>query len=227
MVRGVISDVDGTLVDSNDAHASAWEEAFREFGLSIPWEEIRSQVGRGSDQLLPEFLSPEQLSSIGTQIDKRKKEVFRKEYFDQIKPFPGVLPLFEKLYRDKKTIVLATSGSANETQHYIRLLGIERFVRDIVTGDDVARTKPHPDLFHIALDRFGWDPVEAVVLGDTPYDIEAAQKVDLATIALLTGGFSEEALTAAGAAEIYRSLQTLLENYDVSYLGRNHSFNVK
>lgn len=226
MIRGVISDVDGTLVDSNDAHASAWQEAFREFGISVRWEEIRSKIGKGGDQLLPDFLTPEQLSSIGTQIDKRKSEIFRKKYLDQIRPLPGVAPLFERLYREKKTIVLVTSGGASETQHYIRLLGIEKYVRDIVTGDDVARTKPYPDLFHLTLDRFGWDPSEAVVLGDTPYDAEAAGKLGLGTIALLTGGFSEAALKAAGAKEIYRDLPSLLENHAASVLSRNHPSNV-
>lgn len=219
MVKGVISDVDGTLVDSNDAHASAWQEAFREYGINVAWEEIRCEIGKGADQLIPRFLSPEQISELGIQIHKRKKEIFKNRYFDQIKPLPGVIPLFERLHREKKTIVLVTSSGAGEAQHYVRLLGIERWVREIITGEDVARTKPHPDLFHVALDRLRWKPSEAVALGDTPYDVLAAGKIGLPTIAVLTGGFSEKSLREAGAAEIYPDLPSLLENYESSLLG--------
>ncbi len=211
MIKGVISDIDGTLVDSNDAHASAWQEAFREFGINLKWEEIRCEIGKGADQLLPRFLTPEQISQLGTQIQKRKKEIFRNQYLDQIRPLPGVIPLFERLHQDKKTIVLATSSGKSEAQHYVRLLGIDRWVRDIITGEDVARSKPHPDLFHLALDRFQWKSSDAVVLGDTPYDVSAANILGLPTIAVLTGGFSEESLRKAGAAEIYPDLPALLK----------------
>lgn len=213
MVKGLISDIDGTLVDSNDAHAHSWQEAFREFGINIQWEEIRREIGKGADQLLPRFLTPEQLSEIGTRIHKRKKEIFKNKYLDQIRPLPGVTPLFERLHQDKKTIVLVTSSGMSEAQHYTRLLGIERWVRDIITGEDVARSKPHPDLFHLTLDRFHWKPSDAVVLGDSPYDAMAANKIGLPTIAVLTGGFSEKSLRDAGAVEIYADLPDLLEHY--------------
>jgi len=219
MVKGVISDVDGTLVDSNDAHASAWQEAFQEFGIRVAWEEIRCEIGKGVDQLLPRFLTPEQISELGTKIHKRKKEIFKNRYFDQIRPFPGVTLFFERLHQDKKTIVLVTSSGAGEAQHYVRLLGIERWVREIITGDDVARTKPHPDLFHVALDRLRWKSSDAVALGDTPYDVLAAGKIGISTIAVLTGGFSEGSLREAGAAEIYPDLPALLKNYESSLLG--------
>lgn len=219
MVKGVISDVDGTLVDSNDAHANAWQEAFQEFGIRVKWEEIRCEIGQGADQLLPHFLAPEQISELGTKVHKRKKEIFKNEYFDRIQPFPSVTPLFERLHQDKKTIALVTSSGVGEAQHYVRLLGIERWVREIITGEDVARTKPYPDLFHIALDRLQWKSSEAVALGDTPYDALAAGKIGLPTIAVLTGGFSEESLRKAGAAEIYPDLPALLKNYEFSLLG--------
>lgn len=219
MVKGVIADIDGTLVDSNDAHASAWQEAFQEFGIQMKWEEIRGEIGKGADQLLPRFLTPEQISGLGIQIHKRKKEIFKNRYFDQIRPLPGVIPLFERLHQDKKAIVLATSGGRSEVQHDFRLLGIDRWVRDVVSGDDVARSKPYPDLFHLALDRFRWKPSDAVVLGDTPYDVAAAKEIGLPTIAVLTGGFSEETLRKAGADEIYPDLSVLLKNYESSILG--------
>jgi HAD superfamily hydrolase (TIGR01509 family) len=219
MVQGIISDVDGTLVDSNDHHADAWLEAFREFGIDPAREAIREQIGKGSDQLIPCFLSPEQIFSIGDQLDRRKGEIFKSKYLKKVKALPGVPPLFERLHHDKKGVVLATSGGAEETEYYIGLLGIERWIKGVVASDDVARSKPYPDLFHMVLDRFHWKSDEAVILGDTPYDAIAGAKIGLATIAVLTGGFTERSLRGAGAIEIYPDLPALLHAYHASCLG--------
>lgn len=219
MIKGVISDVDGTLVDSNDYHADAWLEAFREFGIDPPRREIREQIGKGGDQLIPCFLSPEQISSFGTKVDQRKGEIFQNKYLKKVRAFPGVRPLFEQLDRDKKSVVLATSGGSDETQYYVALLGIEPSIKGIVSSDDVARSKPYPDLFHAALDRFHWKAGEAVILGDTPYDVTAGSKIGLATIGVLTGGFTERSLRKAGAIETYPDLPALLRGYHASCLG--------
>ena len=219
MIKGVICDVDGTIVDSNDQHATAWQEAFREFGIILPWDKIRAQIGKGPDQLIPEFLTPEQISRFGDQVEKKKDRIYKKKYLDQVKGLPGVYPFFKKLHEEKKTIVLATSGGANEIRYYTRLLGVEKWVRDIVSADDVARSKPYPDIFHIVLDRFQLKPSEAIVIGDTPYDVFAAKKLGLAALALLTGGFSDQSLREAGASEVYKDLSELLERYGDSRLG--------
>ena len=219
-IKAIISDVDGTLVDSNDCHADAWLEAFREFGVAPPRQAIRKQIGKGSDQLIPCFLSPEQISSFGAKVDQRKGEIFKNHYLKKVRAFPGVRPLFERLVRDGKSVALATSGGADEMRYYLSLLGIERLIEGIVSSDDVARSKPYPDLFHVALDRFHWKADEAVILGDAPYDVMAGAKIGLATIAVLTGGFTERSLREAGAIEIYPDLPALLRAYHASRLGR-------
>lgn len=218
-MKGVISDVDGTLVDSNDYHVDAWLEAFREFGINPPRQAIREQIGKGGDQLIPCFLSPEQISSFGDRLDRRKGEIFKTKYLEKVKAFPGVTALFERLDRDRKSIILATSGGAEETRYYIGLIGIERWVKGVISSDDVARSKPYPDLFHMALDRFRWKAEEAVILGDTPYDAAAGAKIGLATIAVLTGGFTEPSLREAGAIEVYSDLPALIRSYHASRLG--------
>lgn len=218
MIKGVISDVDGTLVDSNDYHAAAWQEAFRESGVETSQEAVREQIGKGGDQLIPCFLTPEQISSFGNKVDRRKNEIFKGKYLDRVKGLPGVQSFLERLYRDKKKAVLATSGGKEEMEHYTRLLGIEKWIAGMVSSEDVARSKPYPDLFHAALDRSGWKPEEAAVLGDTPYDAEAGSRAGLKTIAVLTGGFPERSLRNAGAVEVYTDLPSLLKNYQTSCL---------
>lgn len=225
-IKGVIFDVDGTLVDSNDHHANAWQEALHHFGVDPPWQAIRDQIGKGGDQLIPCFLSPEQISQFGDKVDRKKSQIFKQKYFDKVKGLPGVQPLFERLHREKKLTVLATSGAADEMSHYVDLLGIKQWIGGMVSADDVARSKPYPDLFHFALDRFQWRPEEAVILGDTPYDVIAGKKIGLGTIAVLTGGFAEQSLREAGAIGVYRDLPALLQAYEDSYLGRqSHHFN--
>lgn len=218
MSKGILCDVDGTLVDSNDYHAYAWQEAFREAGFPLRWEELRNQIGKGGDQLIPYFLTPEQISALGEKIEKRKDQIYKKKYIDQVKGLPGVHPFFERLHSDRKKAVLATSGGTWEIQHYLRILGIEKWIRDIISSDDVARSKPYPDLFHLALDRFHWNPSDAVILADTPYDVLAGNKLGLQTIAVLTGGFTEKVLKEAGASEIYKDLPDLLKRYESSRL---------
>ena len=222
MVKGILSDVDGTLVDSNDYHADAWQDAFHDFGVDLSWQAIRRQIGKGGDQLIPSFLSPEQISSFGEKIEQKKDRIFKQNYLGKVRGFSGVQPLFERLRQDKKNIVLATSGGTEEIEYYTGLLGIGKWIEGWVTSDDVARSKPHPDLFHIALDRFQLKTDEVVVLGDSPYDVVAGKKIGLTALAVLTGGFTKELLQEAGAAEIYKDLPALLEGYDHSCLGLNH-----
>jgi HAD superfamily hydrolase (TIGR01549 family) len=220
-VKAILCDVDGTLVDSNGYHVEAWQEAFRDFGVNPSQQAVREQIGKGADQLIPCFLSPEQISSFGEKIEKKKDQLFKQKYLGKVKGFPGVQPLFQRLFQDEKRVILATSGGAEEIDYYIRLLGIGSWVGGIVTSDDVARSKPYPDIFHIALDRFQLKENEAVILGDTPYDVMAGKKIGLQTIAVLTGGFNESSLREAGAVEIYKDLPALLLAYQNSYSGIN------
>jgi HAD superfamily hydrolase (TIGR01549 family) len=214
VIKAAIFDLDGTLVDSNDLHVQAWQETFRHFGKEIPLERLREQIGKGGDQYLPEFLTEAELREIGKQVEEFRGKIFKNRYLPLVRPFPRVRELFERLRSDGKKIALASSGKADEVDHYQKLLGIEDLVDCQTTADDVVHSKPKPDVFIAVLRLLGHlAPDQAVAIGDTPYDIEAAKKIDLATIALLSGGFPEEHLRDAGAVAIFRDSADLLDHY--------------
>ena len=214
MIRAAIFDLDGTLVDSNELHVQAWQETFRHFGKEIPIERLREQIGKGGDQYLPVFLTGAEMREIGKQVEEFRGKIFKKKYLPLVRPFPRVRELFERVRGDGKKIALASSGKADEVEHYQKLLGIEGMVDGQTTADDVVHSKPMADVFVAALRQLGHLlPDEAVAIGDTPYDIEAAKKIDLATIALLSGGFPEEDLRDAGAIAIFRDPADLVDHY--------------
>ncbi|HMG05802.1 MAG TPA: HAD family phosphatase [Chthoniobacterales bacterium] len=214
MIAAAIFDLDGTLVDSNDLHVEAWQETFRHFGKEIPLERLREQVGKGGDQYLPVFLSEEEMRKIGKEVDEFRGRIFKKKYLSRVRPFPRVRELFERVHGDGKKIALASSGKADEVEHYRRLAGVDGLVDCQTTADDVAHSKPKADVFIASLRLLGHLlPDQAVAIGDTPYDVAAAKKIDLPTIALLCGGFPEDELRDAGAAAIFRDPADLLERY--------------
>lgn len=213
MIRGVIFDLDGTLVDSNDLHVLAWQETFRHFGKEIPLERLREQIGKGGDQYLPVFLSEQEMREFGDDADKYRGEVFKKKYLREVKPFPKVHELFERLRADGKKIALASSGKEDEVRRYEKLLGIAGMVDCMTTSDQVAHSKPKADVFIAALNMLALPPDEAVAIGDTPYDIAAAKKIELGVVGVLCGGFPEQTLREAGAVAIFRDPAELLERY--------------
>ena len=214
MIKAAIFDLDGTLVDSNELHVQAWQETFQHFGKKIPVERLREQVGKGGDQYLPVFLSEREMRDIGKEVDEFRGKLFKKKYLSQVRPFQGVRDLIERVRSEGKKIALASSGKADEVDHYQKLLGIEALVDCQTTADDVAHSKPKADVFIAALRLLGHlTPEQAVAIGDTPYDIEAAKKIELGTIALLCGGFPENELRDAGAVAIFRDPVDLLAHY--------------
>jgi HAD superfamily hydrolase (TIGR01549 family) len=214
MISAAIFDLDGTLVDSNDLHVQAWQETFRHFGKEIPVTKLREQIGKGSDQYLPVFLSEREMREIGKQMDEFRGTIFKKKYLHRVRPFPCVRELIERVRSDGKKIALASSGKADEVEYYQKLMGIEGFVDGATTSDDVPHSKPKADVFIATLRLLGHLPPErAIAIGDTPYDIEAAKKISLATIALLCGGFAEGDLRDAGACAIFRDPADLLARY--------------
>ena len=216
MIGAVIFDVDGTLVDSVDQHAHAWQDAFIEYGHDIAFDKIRIQIGKGGDQLLPVFLDQADNDQIGPRIEARRGEILRERYLDSIGGFPMVRQLLERLIRDGVPIALASSAKGHELQHYKRIAGIEDIATVETSSDDAERSKPHPDIFHAAIDRLGIPPDRIIVVGDTAYDAEAATKAGLRTIGLRCGGFPEQGLRDAGCVAIYDSPADLLANYDTS-----------
>jgi HAD superfamily hydrolase (TIGR01549 family) len=219
MIRAVIFDIDGTLVDSVDLHAAAWQEAFEKFGKKVSLEDVRRQIGKGGDQLMPVFLSDEELARFGEELDQYRGELFKAKYLPAVKGFPRVRELFQRIRQAGKCIALASSAKADELAAYKRIAGIEDLVEAQTSADDADRSKPHPDIFEAALAEAGnISPDEALVIGDTPYDAWAARKAQLRTVGLLCGGWSEKELREAGCLAIYRDASDLLARYDESPL---------
>ena len=218
-MRAAIFDLDGTLVDTNEFHVLTWQEVFRHFGKEIPLERLREQIGKGGDQYLPVFLNELELQKFGKEADKMHGEIFTKKYLPQVRPFPKVRELFERVRSDGKKIALASSGKDVEVHYYEKLLGVQDLVDVITTSDRVAHSKPSADVFLAALNMLSLSSNEAVAIGDTPYDVEAAKKIELPVIGVLCGGFPEDLLRGEGAVAIYRDPADLLEHYNQSPLG--------
>jgi HAD superfamily hydrolase (TIGR01549 family) len=220
MVQAVIFDVDGTIVDSVDLHAQAWKVAFEKFGKTIPFQEIRRQIGKGADQLLPVFFSKQELIRFGEELDDYRSDIFKREYLPRVQAFPKVRELFQRIKEDGKKIVLASSAKADELEAYKKIARIDDLVESETSSDDADKSKPYPDIFQAALARLnGIAPENAIVIGDTPYDAEAALKANLETIGLLCGGWTQEELLSAGCLAIYRDAEDLLLHYDTHGLG--------
>jgi HAD superfamily hydrolase (TIGR01509 family) len=216
-VRNVIFDVDGTLVDSVDEHAEAWRRAFLEFGRDVPFAHVRSQIGKGADQLLPVFFTEEELEKFGEELNAYRSELFGREFLPKLRPFPQVRELLRRLRRDGLKVALATSSRGDELRHYMKLCGVEEETDATTNKDEVKHTKPQPDVFAVALEKLGRpEPGETVVVGDTPYDVLAANKLGLPTICVLCGGFPAEDLRTAGCRALYRGPADLLAHYESS-----------
>jgi HAD superfamily hydrolase (TIGR01509 family) len=213
--KAVIFDVDGTLVDSNDLHIEAWREAFAHYGIGLTYDEVHAQIGKGGDQLIPAFLSKEQVEKFGAELERLRVEIFARDYLPQARPFPRVRELFERLREDGVQIALATSSKEVELETHLKNLAVEDLVEYATSADDAERSKPEPDIFQAALARLeDVRTEEALVIGDTPYDAIAAAKAGMRTIAVLTGGFTEETLRDAGAIAVFLDVADLVERYD-------------
>ena len=214
--HALIFDIDGTLVDSNELHVDAWNRAFRHFGKEFPREALRAQIGKGSDQYLPEFLTPEEIKRFGKELDQCRSQLFRKEYLPRVRRFPNVRELFQRVRDDDKRIVIASSGKEEDTKYYIEdLLKIDDLIEGYTCADGADRSKPAPDIFTAALDKLGeMSPSDAITVGDTRFDIEAAARTGMATIGLLCGGTAESVLRDTGAIAIYRDPADMLASYD-------------
>ena len=218
MIKGIIFDVDGTLVDSVDLHAEAWQRVLARWGHDIPLATVRSQIGKGGDQLLPVFLSRAEIKRDGEAIEAERGALFKSDYLDRVRPFPQVAALFRHVLGRGQRIALGTSGKPEELEHHKTLLGIDKLAIEQTTAEDAARSKPHPDIFEAALDRLQLPADQVIAVGDTPYDVIAAKRAGLRCIGLLCGGFPIEDLTQAGSVALFKDPADLLDRFAASPL---------
>lgn len=219
MIRAVIFDVDGTLVDTNDLHAASWADAFRHFGHDVSQERIRHEIGKGGDTLMPALLPRDLVERQGKDIEAFRKDLFMREYLPRARAFPEVPALFRRIRAAGKRIVLASSSSAEEVARYKEIAGIADLIDGATTKDDAEHSKPYPDIFRAALGRIAPIPAEdAIVVGDTPYDAEAAEEAGVRAVGLLCGGFPADELRRAAFVALYRDPADLLAHYEHSPL---------
>lgn len=221
MIGAVLFDVDGTLIDSNDLHAAAWRETFCRFGIDIPLEEIRQQIGKGGDNLIPSLVPKKIEEAKHEEIEAFRSDLFKRDYLPRVVPFPHVRELFERLVADGRKIVLASSAKGAEVNYHVNVIGAPDLVTATTSADDVEHSKPCADIFAAALAKVApLDAREVVVVGDSPYDVQAAKKLGMLVIGMRSGGFEDEVLIEAGADELYDGPEHLLRNYESSLLRR-------
>lgn len=219
-IQGVIFDVDGTLIDSNDLHVAAWRDAFTRHGKNIGYGELHAQMGKGGDQLLPLFLSPAELEKFGQELERVRGEIFVADYLPRAQPFPKVRELLERLTADARRIALASSAKETELKAHKKNLKVDDLLHAVTSADDAEHSKPSPDIFIAALEQLGGiAAANVVVVGDSPYDAQAASRAGMRTIGLLSGGFTAERLKEEGVIAVYGDIADLLERYDESPFG--------
>nr|WP_276510217.1 HAD family hydrolase [Longimicrobium terrae] len=211
-------DIDGTLMDSNDEHAHAWVDALAEFGHTVEYGRVRRMIGMGGDKVLPELTGIEEDTDEGTRIKDRRGEIFRERYLPTLKPFPHAADLLRRFGDEGLTLVVATSASKTDMKGLLKQGGLEKLMDEKTSSSDADASKPDPDIVQAALKRGGCEPGEALMLGDTPYDIEAANKAGVRCIALTCGGWREDELKDAVA--VYRDPADLLARFDESPFAR-------
>jgi len=207
MPTAAILDIDGTLVDTNYHHAVAWYRAFRALDVTLPLYRIHRHIGMGGDQLVAALAGDDFEREHGDDVRGREGDIYM-ELIDEVRPLAGARTLLERLKERGHALVLASSAKEHEVDHYLDLLDARDLADDWTTSADVEQTKPEPDLVAAAIEKAGGGA--AVMVGDSTWDCEAAQRAGIATIGVLTGGFSEQDLRSAGAACVFERLDDLL-----------------
>jgi HAD superfamily hydrolase (TIGR01509 family) len=212
-VSTAILDIDGTLVDTNYQHVIAWARALQRFDIDVALWRIHRLIGMGGDQVVTSLCGQEVEDEHGDEIRSAESEEYMR-LIGEVRPMEGARDLIIALKDRGHSVVLASSAKEDEVDVYLDLLDVREVVDAWTTSADVESTKPAPDLVQAALKKSGDEPNAAVMVGDTPWDVEAAGKAGLETIAVITGGFSEQELTKAGAAAVVESVAELLERLD-------------
>ena len=218
MPKAAIFDLDGTLLDSVDLHALAWQEAMHRFGHDVSFAQVRGQIGKGGDKLVPVFLSADEQKDHGKELEEWRGKRFETEYLPLVRPFSAVPDMLRRVRGAGLRIAIASSAKKDELDQYLDIARITALVDLTTSSDDVDESKPAPDIFEIVLKKLNIDGADAVAIGDTPYDAAAAGKAKIATIGVLCGGFIESSLRQAGCVEIYPGPATLFARFRDSLL---------
>jgi HAD superfamily hydrolase (TIGR01509 family) len=201
-VTGVLFDIDGTLLDSNDAHAQSWVEIFRRHGRDIAYERVRPLIGKGGDKLLPELTGLDAEAGEGKQMTEERSRLFLHDWLPKLRPTRGARELVQRLRDDGFRLVIATSAGGDELDQLLRQAQVDDLIEQATSSDDAESSKPDPDIIQAALKKGKLRPEGAVMIGDTPYDIEAAGRAGVTTIALRCGGWWDD-VALAGAVATY------------------------
>jgi HAD superfamily hydrolase (TIGR01509 family) len=216
MLKAVLCDLDGTLLDSNAFHAEAWQRTLAKFGYQASFEDLVKQIGKGGQYLLPCFVPTDRLPSIEKEISAYRKQLFHREYLDRIVPFADARRLLERMRQQGLRIAVATSSEKEDLEALKTILKIHDLIEEDATADDADKPKPEPDIFTAALKSLNLCPNESLALGDTPWDVEAAKKAGVNTVAVQSGGWRREDLLDAGAVAVYADAADILRNFDKS-----------
>ena len=215
-LRAVILDIDGTLLLSNEAHARAFVDAAEEQGIPADYEQVLRLIGKGGDKLIPEAFGFEEESDRGKRLDERKGEIFRERYLPTLQPAPGARALLERMRAEGLKLVVATSSGKSDVKALLEQAGVRDLIEEATSSGDVEASKPDPDVVEAALDTTGHPAGAVVMLGDTPYDVEAASRAGVRIVAVRCGGWDDRALR--GAAAVYDDPEDLLAHYAESIL---------
>jgi HAD superfamily hydrolase (TIGR01509 family) len=214
LIRGIIFDVDGTLVDSNSAHASSWVDTLAEIGIDIPFEIVFPMIGMGGDKVLPFLSGIEEATPEGKKLAKRRWEIFSRDYLPHLEPTPGARDLVERLRDDGFELVIASSAGGSELGDLLEAAEVADLFDLKTSSSDAEDSKPDPDIVQAAVKKIGFKPDELVMIGDTPYDVEAAIGAHVRLIGVLTGGWTREELS--GAVSVYEDPADILRWYEQS-----------
>jgi HAD superfamily hydrolase (TIGR01509 family) len=216
--KAVLLDIDGTLIDSNDAHARAWVDVGREFGHDIDFGHVRRLIGMGGDKVLPKVAGLEEDTDEGQRIKERRGEIFRDQYLPTLKAFPQARELLQRFRDDGHTLVVATSASKEDMDALLKQAGIQDLIEEKASSSDAEGSKPDPDIVEAALKSADAEPGEALMLGDTPYDVLASGRAGVRCVALRCGGWGDADL--GDAVAVYDDPADLLARYDDSPFAR-------